>query len=46
MDIMQDDSVALIKMVKNNKQEVVLLEIRKEQLFIGKHVTCKVCAKG
>ena len=45
VDIMQGDAVALKKMVKYNKQYVVLLEIRKEQLFIGKHVTCEVYAK-
>ena len=45
VDIMQGDAGALKKMVKYNKQYVVLLEIRKE-LFIEKHVTCEVCAKG
>ena len=43
---MQGDAVALKKMVKYNKQDVVLLENRKEQLFIGKRLTCEVCAKG
>ena len=45
MNTMQGDAVTLKKMVKYNKQYVVLLEIRKEQLFIGKHVTCEVYAK-